>query len=138
MIPPAQMTHETAILDCFLFRRRGFLSKDSGPKWDWDCSPEEKRLSGLNFELLRDADGTRALRVHYKVLQAQEPTNMDYVVKLDSRPIQTGDFSAPRRRSGESRAGRGVGFCTWSQKGRPPEVKSKVSSWDRGEGFLLR
>ena len=83
---PARMTHEAATLDCFLFRRRGFLSRETGSKWDWDCFPEEERLSGLNFELLRDADGTRTLRVRYKVLQAQEHTKMDYVVGLDSRP----------------------------------------------------
>ena len=103
MLLPAQMTDETAILDSFLFQRRGFLSKDSRPEWDWDYFPQEKRLTGLNFELLPDSDGTRSLRVRYKVLKAQDHTKMDYVVRLDSRPNATGErtyFLCPNKTVG--------------------------------------
>ena len=88
---PARLSGEAFSLDSFLIYRRRFFSKDSGFEWSWDLFSEGEILSGLEFRLEKEPEGTSSLRFRYTVSGDDgEVARFDYRVDLDRTPCRQG------------------------------------------------
>ncbi len=86
----SKFTTDVVSIDSFLFQRRGFLRKRSGFYWEYHLTRKDI-LTGLDFRLEREPDGSTALRFsHATNIDDGESTPAIYSVSIESTPCRHG------------------------------------------------
>ncbi len=81
---PAAVSGVTFTLDSFLFQRRTYFSKKSGYAWNWHLFCNKDVLSGLDFRLQKEPDGSPALWLRYTATGDDgDAAPIEYSVGLD-------------------------------------------------------